>query len=251
MTHGSLALKLRVLRAERALTIEQAAVRAGVQPETISDAERGRRRPYLPTLRKLAAAYEVPVEEILSVDEEPALAGKAEAPSPGPATERGDLPSFSREAPEVEEVSEADRLWLSALLDPYTKQLRDISESYGPHLRLLPPDPSPDDLPRFAWIAKFREICLRMDRMVNDQAVSAAVGPWHSRMNDETVPVDIRRKLRDFEAAETELFDEVEPLAEKWLAAQRDRLPDEWLAKWIAELEVGPEGRVGPHRGGA
>ncbi len=80
MTHGSLALKLRVLRAERALTIEQAADRAGVQPETISDAERGRRRPYLPTLRKLAAAYEVPVEELLSVDEEPALAPLGEAP---------------------------------------------------------------------------------------------------------------------------------------------------------------------------
>ena len=43
MTHESLALKLRVLRAERALTIEQAARQAGVTPETISDAERGRR----------------------------------------------------------------------------------------------------------------------------------------------------------------------------------------------------------------
>src|SRR5215211_4626184 len=74
MTHGSLALRLRVLRAERALTIEQAAARAGVTPETISDAERGRRRPYLPTLRKLAAAYEVPIEELLAAEEEPALA---------------------------------------------------------------------------------------------------------------------------------------------------------------------------------
>src|SRR5215203_174177 len=69
MTHGSLALKLRVLRAEKALTIEQAAARAGVTPETISDAERGRRHPYLPTLRKLAKAYNVPVEELLSAEE--------------------------------------------------------------------------------------------------------------------------------------------------------------------------------------
>jgi transcriptional regulator with XRE-family HTH domain len=68
--HRSLALKLRVLRAERALTIEQAAERAGVTPETISDAERGRRHPYLPTLRKLADAYEVPVEELLSAEEQ-------------------------------------------------------------------------------------------------------------------------------------------------------------------------------------
>jgi transcriptional regulator with XRE-family HTH domain len=87
MTHGSLALKLRVLRAEKALTIEQAAARAGVTPETISDAERGRRHPYLPTLRKLAAAYDVPVEELLAEEEpEAALAGsspKAEARSSG------------------------------------------------------------------------------------------------------------------------------------------------------------------------
>jgi len=67
---GSLALKLRVLRAERALTIEQVAARAGVTPETISDAERGRRHPYLPTLRKLASAYDVPVEELLAREAE-------------------------------------------------------------------------------------------------------------------------------------------------------------------------------------
>jgi transcriptional regulator with XRE-family HTH domain len=91
MTHGSLALKLRVLRAERALTIEQAASLAGVTPETVSDAERGRRRPYLPTLRKLAAAYGVPVGELLASEaEEPeaalAASGKAEpAQDAGPA----------------------------------------------------------------------------------------------------------------------------------------------------------------------
>src|SRR4051812_18518250 len=93
MTHSSLALKLRVLRAERALTIEQAAERAGVTPETISDAERGKRHPYVPTLRKLAAAYNVPVEELLASEAEPAelaeLVGspKAEAPQSGPSPE--------------------------------------------------------------------------------------------------------------------------------------------------------------------
>jgi len=82
--HGSLALKLRVLRAEQALTIEQAAERASVTPETISDAERGRRHPYLPTLRKLAKAYKVPVEELLSAEEE-----KQEEPAPlGEAAKR-------------------------------------------------------------------------------------------------------------------------------------------------------------------
>jgi len=92
MAHRSLALKLRVLRAERALTIEQAAARAGVTPETVSDAERGRRHPYLPTLRKLAKAYDVPVEELLGAEaereEEPVLVGpKTEAPDTEPSAD--------------------------------------------------------------------------------------------------------------------------------------------------------------------
>ena len=79
MAHNALALKLRVLRAEKGWTIEKAAEQAKVMPETISDAERGRRHPYLPTLRKLAAGYEVPIEELLVEEEEPAVAGKAQA----------------------------------------------------------------------------------------------------------------------------------------------------------------------------
>jgi transcriptional regulator with XRE-family HTH domain len=78
----SLARKLRVLRAERGWTLQQAAERAGVQPETISDAEHGKRRPYTPTLTKIASGYGVPVEELL---EEGVLAGKAEAPETGQA----------------------------------------------------------------------------------------------------------------------------------------------------------------------
>ena len=74
MMHGPLALRLRVLRAERGWTLNQAAERAGVQPETISDAEHGKRRPYTPTLAKIAAAYGVPVEELL---EEPVALGEA------------------------------------------------------------------------------------------------------------------------------------------------------------------------------
>jgi transcriptional regulator with XRE-family HTH domain len=86
LMHGSLALKLRVLRAQKALTIEQAAELAGVTPETISDAERGRRHPYVPTLRKLAKAYGVPVEELLEA--EGAEVPLADAPQAGPAREQ-------------------------------------------------------------------------------------------------------------------------------------------------------------------
>jgi transcriptional regulator with XRE-family HTH domain len=78
----SLGHKLRVIRAERGLSLREAARRAGVVKETISDIERGHSHPYDVTLAKLAKVYDVSLEELL---EEPALAGKAEAPSPGPS----------------------------------------------------------------------------------------------------------------------------------------------------------------------
>lgn len=79
MVQGSLAHRLRVLRAERGLTLREAASLTGVAKETISDIERGLRHPHDPTLAKIAKGYGVPVEELL---EEPVLAGKDEAPSP-------------------------------------------------------------------------------------------------------------------------------------------------------------------------
>jgi transcriptional regulator with XRE-family HTH domain len=83
MTQESLAMRLRVLRAERALSLTEAAERAGIQRQTLALLERGERRPHDPTLAKLARAYGVPVRELL---EDPVLAGtpgKAEAPYPG------------------------------------------------------------------------------------------------------------------------------------------------------------------------
>jgi transcriptional regulator with XRE-family HTH domain len=76
----SLGHRLRLMRVERGLSLREAARRAGVVKETISDIERGHSHPYDVTLAKLAKVYEVPVEDLL---EEPALAGKAEAPDQG------------------------------------------------------------------------------------------------------------------------------------------------------------------------
>ena len=74
---GSLGHKLRLMRAEHGLSLREAARQAGVVKETISDIERGHTHPYDVTLAKLAKVYDVPLEELL---EEPALAGKDEAP---------------------------------------------------------------------------------------------------------------------------------------------------------------------------
>jgi transcriptional regulator with XRE-family HTH domain len=80
----TLARKLRVLRAERGLTLREAAQRTGVDKDTLSKLERGIRHPHDVTISRLAKGYDVPVEELL---EERALAGtpgKAEAPYMGP-----------------------------------------------------------------------------------------------------------------------------------------------------------------------
>jgi transcriptional regulator with XRE-family HTH domain len=80
MMHESLPAKLRVLRARQGLTLIEAAEKLGIGRDTLSDLERGRRHPVMPTLAKIAEGYGVPVEELL---EEPVGAGKAEAPESG------------------------------------------------------------------------------------------------------------------------------------------------------------------------
>jgi transcriptional regulator with XRE-family HTH domain len=64
---GSLARKLRIIRVEHGLTQRQAANQAGVTPATISELERGVRRPHDITLSKLAKGYGVPIEDLLEL----------------------------------------------------------------------------------------------------------------------------------------------------------------------------------------
>src|SRR5215216_5986491 len=71
---GSLAKKLRVLRAEKQLTMRAAADLVGIRPQTLSDIEHGYRAPHDITLAKIAEAYQVPLDELI---EEPT--GKAPA----------------------------------------------------------------------------------------------------------------------------------------------------------------------------
>ena len=76
----TLARKLRVLRAERGLTLREAEQLTGVDKDTLSKIERGLRHPYDVTLSKLARGYEVPVENLLEepvpLDEAPREAGR-------------------------------------------------------------------------------------------------------------------------------------------------------------------------------
>ena len=61
----SLAMKLRVLRAERQLSLREASEETGVDKVSLSRFERGLTHPQDRTLAKIAEGYEVPVEELL------------------------------------------------------------------------------------------------------------------------------------------------------------------------------------------
>jgi transcriptional regulator with XRE-family HTH domain len=108
MTQGSLATRLRVLRARRGLSLTDAANLAGIQRQTLAKLERGGTRPHDVTLSKIAAAYEVPVEALL---EEPALAGKDEAPDTGQAQpSTGTVEEFEQRLARVLEPVRAEAL---------------------------------------------------------------------------------------------------------------------------------------------
>jgi transcriptional regulator with XRE-family HTH domain len=79
----TLPVRLRALRAAHGWTLEQAAEEVGLNPDNLSKLERGYRKPRVGTLAKIADAYRVAIEELLSLEEEPALVGKDEAPQPG------------------------------------------------------------------------------------------------------------------------------------------------------------------------
>ena len=81
MSRKSLARKLRVLRAERGLTLRQVEDITGVDKHTISNVERGESKPYDATLARLARGYGVPVSELLVEKTAPEVAlPLAEAP---------------------------------------------------------------------------------------------------------------------------------------------------------------------------
>jgi len=81
MMQKPLAAKLRLLRAQRGLTVKDAAFQVGVDRHTLRRIELGTQEAQYPTLAKIADGYGVPVEDLL---EEPVAAGKAEARRRGP-----------------------------------------------------------------------------------------------------------------------------------------------------------------------
>jgi transcriptional regulator with XRE-family HTH domain len=116
MMQGSLAMRLRVLRAERGLSLTEAAERAGIQRQTLALLERGERHPHDPTLAKIAKGYGVPVDELL---EEPVPAGKAEAPP-----EQAGQNALTAKIVEIQETYQSRLRGLKVLTERWETRLR-------------------------------------------------------------------------------------------------------------------------------
>ena len=80
MMQKSLAAKLRLLRAQRGLTLKDASAQLGVDRHTLRRIELGTQQAQYPTLLKIARGYAIDVEELLEEPEETSPAPKAEAP---------------------------------------------------------------------------------------------------------------------------------------------------------------------------
>jgi len=109
MMQESLARKLRVLRAERGITLQEAEELTGVTRETLGALEHGQRGAYTNTLQKIADGYGVTVGELL--EEQALTVGKASAPP-----ETGPVPSLSEEVLYREDYTDDfDAVWAEAL----------------------------------------------------------------------------------------------------------------------------------------
>jgi transcriptional regulator with XRE-family HTH domain len=81
-SRASLAKRLRVIRAEKQLTLREAAELVGIRSATLFDIEHGNVKPHDVTLAKIAKGYGVPAEDLIEepVQEPELAAGKVEAP---------------------------------------------------------------------------------------------------------------------------------------------------------------------------
>src|SRR5215208_5922402 len=120
MMQGSLAMRLRVLRAERGLSLTEAAERAGIQRQTLALLERGERHPHDPTLAKIAKGYGVPVDELL---EEPVPAGKAEAPP-----EQAGQNALTEKIVEIQDTYQSRLRGLKVLTERWETRLRVLGD---------------------------------------------------------------------------------------------------------------------------
>src|SRR5215210_5616804 len=148
MMQGSLAMRLRVLRAERGLSLTEAAERAGIQRQTLALLERGERHPHDP---KIAKGYGVPVDELL---EEPVPLAEV--------SETGQTEAEERDTPGVA----PDVLFHLA---KFTAQLADVLEAEIEGVE------QNRTFPYFAWDYRIEATISHLARQLDESEILAYV----------------------------------------------------------------------------
>src|SRR5215208_2951870 len=145
MMQGSLPTRLRLLRAQQGLTLVEAAEKIGIGRDTLSELERGRRHPVMPTLSKIARGYGVQVEELLDLEEEvpqealsevSVITGIAEAPPATPPSSEAGLQSVESQALEAlfSYVEQRIKMYEEELKDPNSPPLSILVSIFDPLL---------------------------------------------------------------------------------------------------------------------
>ena len=220
---GSLATKLRVMRAERGLTLRQAAPLLGVRPGTLSELERGARHPHDLTLAKIAKGYGVPVEDLL----EEAPTGEV-TPSP-----LGVAPPRSRSPERNAEAGQQQR----AVLDAIWSYMRGVTTDY--HLELVDPD-NPDFRTATAatrWAERVRKEAKRYGDWVveNASVLMAHHADTPSPLSDKDAWGDAIKLTGPIYT-----LNELARRAEKRIEAMNDR-PDELARKQLEKARRAAE----------
>jgi transcriptional regulator with XRE-family HTH domain len=135
---GSLAKRLRVLRAERGLTLREAADRVNIRPATLSDIEHGHSRPHDVTLAKIAGGYGVPVEDLFEEPDLVGASGKAEAPASG--TGRENLSEVLARLGSPTQYLADDALTTRTLKDATVEEVKEVSRAVRREAELLAPE---------------------------------------------------------------------------------------------------------------
>jgi len=111
---GLLGKRLRLIRAQRKLSLRQAAKLAGLAKETLGDLERGKRHPTDITLAKLAEIYEISLQELFDLEEE----DSAREPSEAEPEEPAELPKAPASVSQQESALKAETPEEEALRGP-------------------------------------------------------------------------------------------------------------------------------------